>query len=421
MTGAKFRVSRNLLIGWSLLSLCLIAPRTAEADGPIQLLSSTTRNGFPVELFFDIAVADDESPIVSIQLIFRQRGEPSETFARLDFDPGRRVEATYRWNTKNISVPPGIPIEYHWVIVDEVGNQLRTDPETVYYDDVRFSWHVLENDEVAVFWHAGGEQVGQKLFDSAVAALQRLSEATGAAVEYPIRIIMYANREAFRSAFPYLNQWVGGEAFSRASVIVGYAEPGGSSLNWAVEQVIPHEISHVLFFQATFHPHSFPPRWLNEGLAILNEARSHSEEMALVRQAVQRGELLSLAEISGGFPADEQKATLSYAESLSVVGFILERYGADAMAAFLEAFKDGKATEAAVDHAFGLSLEEFENAWGEYLSQLSPPETQLPPLPVRIPRSFVPTLFGGGLLCCAGVFFVIVLVLGLVVSKRLRT
>ncbi|UCC77271.1 MAG: hypothetical protein JSW37_02610 [Anaerolineales bacterium] len=421
MTGDKIRVSRNLLIGWSLLSLCLIAPRTAEADGPIQLLSSTTRNGFPDELFFDIAVADDESPIVSIQLIFRERGEPSDTFARLDFDPGRRVEATYRWNTKNISVPPGIPIEYHWVIVDEVGNQLRTDPETVYYDDVRFSWHVLENDEVAVFWHAGGEQVGQKLFDSAVAALQRLSEATGAAVEYPIRIIMYANREAFRSAFPYLNQWVGGEAFSRASVIVGYAEPGGSSLNWAVEQVIPHEISHVLFFQATFHPHSFPPRWLNEGLAILNEARSHSEDMALVRQAVQRGELLSLAEISGGFPADEQKATLSYAESLSVVGFILERYGADAMAAFLEAFKNGKATEAAVDHAFGLSLEELENAWGEYLSQLSPPETQLPPLPVRIPRSFVPTLFGGGLLCCAGVFFVIVLVLGLVVSKRLRT
>jgi hypothetical protein len=421
VTGVWFRVSRNLLIGLSLLSLCLTVPRTVQADGPIQLLSSTTRNSFPEELFFDIAVADDVSPIVSIQLIFRQRGEPSDTFARLEFDPGHRVEATYRWYTKNITVPPGMPIEYHWVIVDEVGNQLRTDPETVYYDDVRFSWQVLENDEVAVFWQAGDEQVGQKLFDSAVAALQRLSAATGAAVEYPIRIIMYANREAFRSAFPYLNQWVGGEAFSRASVIVSYAESGGPSLNWAVEQVIPHEISHVLFFQATFHPHSIPPRWLNEGLAILNEARSHSQELALVREAVQSGELLSLAEISGGFSADEQKAALSYAESLSVVGFILERYGADAMATFLEAFKDGKATEAAVDHAFGLSLEEFENAWREYLSQLSPLETQLPPLPVRIPRSFFLTLFGGGLLCCAGVFFVIVLVLGLVVSKRLRT
>jgi hypothetical protein len=420
---AGARSHRNVLLTILLvISLCLFMARAVKAEGPIRVLSSTTRNNFPVELFFDIAVADDASDIDSIELVFRRRGEPSETVARLDFTPGRQVEASYRWYTENVTVPPSMPIEYHWVIVDQAGNRLRTEPQTVYYDDVRFAWHVLENKDVAVFWYAGGEDVGHNLFDSAVAALQRLSAATEARVEYPIRIVVYGNEEDFRSAFPYLNEWVGGHAFARAALIVGYAEPGKPSLTWTLEQVIPHEISHILFYQATSHPYSNPPRWLNEGLAMHNEDTSHDDAIALVWEAVQRGQLLSLAQISGSFPPDEYVAALSYAESLSVVQFILERYGAKAMAAFLQAFKEGKTTDEAITHAFGLSLEDFEDAWKEYLAQLPlPAEPDWPPLPVRGPRRSLFALLVGGLLCCGVALFAILLTLGLVLSRRSRT
>ena len=113
------------------MSLCLFIICTVKAEGPIQLLSSTTRNNFPEELFFDIAVANDASDMVSIDLIFRMRGETSDTVVPLDFTPERHVEASYRWYTENITVPPSVPIEYQWVIVDEadsaVARRIRND------------------------------------------------------------------------------------------------------------------------------------------------------------------------------------------------------------------------------------------------------------------------------------------------------
>jgi hypothetical protein len=420
MTGNKAYRNRLLVLPL-ILSLCLSFERTALAEAPIQVLATSTRNSFPVELFFDIEAVDEASEIVSIQLSYRMRGQGSETIAPLQFDPGRRVEASYRWHTERLTIPPGIPVEYHWLIKDEAGNLLQTEPQVVYFDDVRFDWQVHENKDIAVFWYGGGESVGERLFDAAVAALQRLSATTQASLEFPLRIVVYASEGDFRSAFPYLNEWVGGQAFTEAALIVLYAESDAGSLAWTLEQGIPHEISHILFHQATDHPYSSPPTWLNEGLAMYNENASHHTELALVGRAVQRGELLSLAQISGGFPPDPDVARLSYAESLTTVQFILDRYGPEGMAALLRAFKDGKSTDEAVQQALSLSLQEFEEEWRAYLVQTTgSAEPELLPLPAEAPRLSLVWLLGG--LCCASVVaFTALAFLVFLVSRRARS
>jgi len=49
---AGARSHRNVLLTILLvISLCLFMARAVEAEGPIRMLSSTTRNSFPVELF----------------------------------------------------------------------------------------------------------------------------------------------------------------------------------------------------------------------------------------------------------------------------------------------------------------------------------------------------------------------------------
>jgi hypothetical protein len=419
MTGEK-RSRSALLVALLALSLCLPFAQTVRADAPIRVLSSTTRNNFPVELFFDIEALDEASAIVSIQLSYRMRGQGSETIAPVEFEPGRRVEAQYRWRTERITIPPGIPIEYHWEVKDQAGNRLRTEPQVVFYDDVRFDWQVLENGDVAVFWYGGGEGVGQRLFDAAVAALERLSASTKTSLESALRIVVYASEDDFRSAFPYLNEWVGGRAFTEAALIVLYAESDAAGMAWTVEQGIPHEVSHILFHQATDHAYSFPPTWLNEGLAMYNENVSHGSELALVRRAAQRGELLSLAQISGGFPPDPDVARLSYAESLTTVQFILERYGPEGMAALLEAFREGKTTEEAVRQVFGLSLQQFEEQWREYVTGMAGAvESEPLYVPREVPRLSLVWLLGG--LCCTSVLALTALAfLALVLFRRGR-
>ena len=35
-----------------------------------------------------------------------------------------------------------------------------------------------------------------------------------------------------------------------------------------VDVVMPHELTHLVFDTAVDNPYHFPPRWLNEGLAV---------------------------------------------------------------------------------------------------------------------------------------------------------
>ncbi len=405
-----------------MLSRCLSVGPVVRADSPIRVILSTTRNNFPSDLTFEIAVEDEASELVSIQLSFWMRGQGSETVAPLEFAPAREVRASYRWNTEKITIAPGIPIEYYWVISDEAGQRLRTETRSVYYEDIRFDWQVQENADIAVLWYRGGEEVGQQLFASAVSALQRLSVTTEAKLEFPIRVVVYASEADFRSAFPYVNEWVGGRAFTEAALIVLYADADPGSLEWTLKRGIPHEIAHILFHQATQHPYSSPPTWLNEGLALYSEEAAHDGERARVRRAVQRGELLSLAQISGSFPPDPEAAGLSYAESLSTVEFILDRYGRETVAALLRAFKEGKSTDEAMRQVFGLSLEGFEMEWKEYLAQEyleSAPEPL--PVPAEAPRISL-LMVAGGLLCCSGwAGATLLLVLGLLFARRKRT
>lgn len=138
-----------------------------QADVPIRLLSSATRNRFPDELLFDVAVCDSISDIASIQLHFEMRGQGSETVVPLDFEAGREVQTTHSWRTARITVPPGVPIDYYWLIADNAGNSLQKERKTVWFDDVRFDWQVLEGQNVAVLWYGGSRQIGQRLFDTA--------------------------------------------------------------------------------------------------------------------------------------------------------------------------------------------------------------------------------------------------------------
>ncbi len=416
-------VYRNLsLVLLLMLSLYLRTSIDVRAGGPIRVISSTTRNDFPSGLIFELAVEDETSEVVSIQLSFRMRGQGSETVAPLEFTPGREVRTSYRWNTEKITVPPGVPIEYYWVISDGMGNRLCTETRSVHYDDIRFDWQVRENSDIAVLWYGGGKEAGQRLFHSATSSLERLSATTEAQLEFQIRIVIYADEADFRSAFPYLNEWVGGRAFTEAALIVLYAESDLGSLDWTVKRGIPHEIAHILFHQATEHPYSSPPTWLNEGLAMYSEEASHNGERALLRRAVQQGELLSLAQISGGFPPDPEAANLSYAESLSTVEFILHRYGVETVPTLLRAFKEGNTTDEAIDRAFGLSLGEFELEWKEYLAQEylgSAPE----PVAVQVEAARYPLLVvAGGLLCCSALMgAALLLVVGWFFSRRGRT
>ena len=84
----------------------------------------------------------------------------------------------------------------------------------------------------------------------------------------PIDFFIYADQDAFYDALgPGTRENVGGQAHADIRTLFALITPSEIDDAW-VEIVVPHELTHLVFDTAVDNPYHFPPRWLNEGLAV---------------------------------------------------------------------------------------------------------------------------------------------------------
>jgi len=74
---------------------------------------------------------------------------------------------------------------------------------------------------------------------------------------------------------------------------------------------------------------------------------------------------MTLQTLSSTFPADPEQASLAYAQSGSVVEFIIDTYGQEALAGLLEIFSEGALYDEALEEALGVDTWGLDKAWRE--------------------------------------------------------
>jgi hypothetical protein len=136
-----------------------------------------------------------------------------------------------------------------------------------------------------------------------------------------------------------------------------------------MERLIPHELTHLLVYQATRRiPDQVPP-WLNEGLATLNEFRRDPRRQALLEQAMAEDRLFPLQQVlCAPFPTDENAARLAYARSESLVRYLQEEYGRPVIRELLAAYVDDPSCEAVVTRVLDKDLKGLDAAWRAYVA-----------------------------------------------------
>ena len=130
-----------------------------------------------------------------------------------------------------------------------------------------------------------------------------------------------------------------------------------------IRRILPHELSHLVVYQTTQNPYNRPPVWLDEGLAITNQEAQEPEMATALKNATAAGALIRLRSLQGAFPADPDAAYLAYAESASVVRFLIARYGAAKVGATLTAFRDGVTYDEALRAGIGADTDALDAAW----------------------------------------------------------
>ncbi len=383
--------------GWVMaLIFTLLTPSPAfQVQSPIQFEPTQFENHFPRELIFNVRVSS-RVPITKATLHYQLRGEASFTQVTPAFEPTATTVLSYTWKTAKLSIPPSAPIVYYWEATDADGQTARTAEQMMRYDDLNYDWQKLENDNLSVWWHNRPAEFGQQVFDIATRAFENSAQLFQAKLDFPIRIIIHNTFAEFKDWSPYFSEVYAGQAFPELGLTVQIVEGIQSQDKW-LNSVIPHEITHLYFYQVTEHPLSSPPAWLNEGLAQYFEFSDNSAQRRGAERIIRGGGLIPLRALTGGFGnVDEYKVALSYAESLSAVTYLVDTYGKEGMAKLLIAFKGGKSIEKAFQAAFNRTPEEFQQDWLNSLgvpADLYPTPTPWPtlaPIPTAVFRAGPP-------------------------------
>ncbi|MCL4458830.1 MAG: peptidase MA family metallohydrolase [Chloroflexi bacterium] len=363
-----------LLIGLLFSSLT----PSAVAAGSITVVTNTYQNNFPTRITFNLEARSD-TEINQVILFYGLGDDPVITRVYPEFTPGRQVKVEHVWNTQRQYIPPELTVRYYWVIENSGGDRLKTAPLVFVNRDTRFPWQRLHEGQIELLWYKGEQGFAQQLLDAATAAAARLEQEVGVKIEKPIKILIYKDQTDLLGVLePKAHEWTGGRAFPEQGIIVIAASPSAEGLDYG-RRTVAHELSHIVIYQATANPYGDIPNWLDEGLAMYNEGGVEPSYSRTLRKGVEENKLISVKSLSGGFPDAPEQALLAYAESYSLVRFILERYGSEKMARLLHIFREGATYDEALQRALGVDSVGLDAQWRESLGLPATPPTPVPP------------------------------------------
>jgi hypothetical protein len=349
--------------------LFLVISSPVQAQGKLEVLASSAQVEFPTRLSFslsarsDVNITDIRLNYVVDRISFAQ--VTSEVYIK--FVPSTMIDVDWSLEMVRIGgLPTGSTVEYWWVVTDARGDKVETPPTKVQFSDNRYSWRSLTEGNLTIHWYDGDESFARELMDSAHQSLDRLAADTGARLEKPVAIYIYASSQDLAGAMIFPQEWTGGAAFTRFGIIVIGIAPG--NLSWG-KRAIAHELAHFVIHQITLNPYSDLPTWLDEGFAMYAEGLPEPEYTSRLHKAVTEDNLISVRSLSSPFSAYAEEATLSYAESYSLVEFLIQRYGRAKMLELLDTFRQGSGYDEALEKVFDFDMEGLNTRWREYVTE----------------------------------------------------
>jgi hypothetical protein len=216
---------------------------------------------------------------------------------------------------------------------------------------------------VTVHWYEGDEAFGETGLAVAVTGLRDANRDIGAELPGAVDIYIYASENDVREALRRVGRaWADGHADPEIGVVVTTVAPDVEA-RFNLGREVPHELTHLLVYQAAGGRYRNVPNWLNEGLAVNNEAQPDPDLLAALDAARDSNTLIPLSSLCEPFPLDRAQAALAYAESASVVSYIRKAYGPQGLTQLLKTYAEGADCEGGVQRALNISLADLENAW----------------------------------------------------------
>ncbi len=347
---------RRVLAAGSIVALLLVAaglalPARAAAFSGFGARSASEQYG--QAMTFSVSLSGGAPD--RLELLLQFGSDPDSTFVAPVGASGG--SATYTWDASTDYVTPNTPITYQWRAT--TGDTVTLSPPgSLLYKDNRpgLDWQSARIGQATVHWYGGAEAQARRFGDLTSGAVSRAQQTLGHALDGPIDIFVYDSQSDFFGALgPGAREWTGAATFPDIRTVFMWLGGGGSDY---LDTALVHEVTHVVFYDATRNPFHDPARWLNEGFSVWSEQQNADAATQTVRSEVSSG-LFSFDAITGQFPIGSRGSSLSYAQGATMVAKIIKTYGPRAMAGIAAAYRSGATDAEALQAGTGVSADKL--------------------------------------------------------------
>ena len=367
---ASVRLPLLLALTALAMALALASSGVYAAGGAISVVEMQEQVNFPNGVGLTVT-AESDTDIVEVRVFFRASGSRTWGYAYADFEPGSRVVATRSIPASETAyLAPGVDVEYYYFIKDAHGSVLKTELTKVEYLDGRYDWRRVLIGPLELIYHDIGDGQIANTARQLEQDLQRVTNILQLTPRDSFKGVVYNSYRDANAVFPKQSQTT-----TDHGTFAGYAFPEqGAFVGQGMDRrIIVHESTHLLFREAVGDSAIDVPAWLDEGFA------TYVEPNVRIRGSGNlEGRTLPLRAMNSvsGTP---ETIPLFYYKAVSVVAFLIEKYGEDNFRLLLDQLSDSRSIEDALLNVYGFDVEGLDARWAG--RPVAPAATPAVPLP----------------------------------------
>ena len=178
------------------------------------------------------------------------------------------------------------------------------------------------------------------------------------------KIYLFDNQEEYRKSTGDPD-WSAGQAQVGSKLIQTFITARGF-----LENVLAHELAHIIFREMVGFNNQGIPLWLEEGVASYQE-QENSFDKADLANKIKQGTFMNFDSLSSANVTNlrlQADVRLFYSESYSLVKYLIATFGKDRFVFFCQNLRDKKDLTRALVLTYSFNdLVDFENSWKKYI------------------------------------------------------
>jgi hypothetical protein len=349
----------TLALAFAFAGSVLQTPGAARAE--IDVRSETAQNRFPNGIQFTVFMAGS-AEITEVRLRFRIMPDGVNATVRPQCTTGASVTCNATvGNSAQTYMVPGAEIVYSWEVTDATGARFDTPEQRTTYRDDRFQWESISEGNLTVYYYFGDAQSQQTVLRTARETINDIGRLMNARVDHRVKVWVYRTAAEMQPAVAS-RRGQGPNTSVQTLGEVGASDTALVSRDTDFLNIVRHEVAHIVTRAATRNHIADIPIWINEGISSYAQSDLLPSEAQALRTAIQRNRVLPITSLGASARGAAEVVSLFYAQSGSIVTYLVETHGEEKFAQFIAALASDT-TEGALKKVYDFDLLGLENNW----------------------------------------------------------